>query len=321
MSRELPSGVEVARASAKPSNLVPVLMLVAAAASYGLMPTLNKVAVTDGVPPIAYAFWFSAGSTIILYICCFIAGTLPRYGWEHVRTYVVTGALGISFPAALLAAAAPHLPAGVVALVLALVPSLTYLMALMIRMERFRWISIFGLLFGLGGVCALALPEGGLPGRGATGWLLLTLISAVSFAFVGVFSGRFRPADAPSVTLACGMLLAGTIAILPVVLVTRQHIFFEGTAIDDIAIFGAAAVMALFIYLFFETIRRAGPVFFAQFNYLNVLTGIVWAAILLNERLTAWAWVALFLMFVGLICVNAGTRRAAAESRAAGAAR
>ena len=285
------------------------------------MPTLNKVAATNGVPPIAYAFWFSVGSTIVLYVSCFIAGTLPRYGWEYLRTYLITGALGISFPAALLTAAAPHLPAGVVALVLALVPSLTYVMALVIRMERFRWISIFGLLFGLGGVCALALPEGGLPGRGATGWLLLTLIATACFAFVTVFSGRFRPPDAPSLGLACGMVFAGAVTILPVLLVTRQHVFLEGATIDDVAILGAAAVMALFIYLFFEIICRAGPVFFAQFNYLNVLTGIVWAAILLNERLTAWAWVALLLMFVGLICVNAGTRRASAESRVAGAAR
>ena len=202
------------------------------------------------------------------------------------------------------------------ALVLALIPSLTYLMALVIRMERFRWISIFGLVFGLAGVCALALPEGGLPGRGATGWLLLTLLAASCFAFNIVFTARFRPLDAPSVALACGMLLAGAVAILPVVLITQQHVFFEGTAIDDLAILGAAAVMALFIYLFFEIIRRAGPVFFAQFNYLNVLTGIVWAAILLDERLTPWAWVALFLMLAGLVCVNAGTRRAAAESRA-----
>lgn len=292
------------------SALAPFWMLIGAALIYGLMPSLNKIAATSGVSPLAYAFWVSAGAAVILFGACAYRGTLPRLGWEYIRTYLVSGTLGMAFPVPLLTHAAPHLPAGAVALVLALAPLMTYFLALVLKMERFRWLSTLGLLFGLGGVCALAAPEGSLPEPGATSWAALVLIATMSFAVLNILAARLRLPDAPSVTLACGLVLGASAVLLPVMAVTgTHHLFMDAPILGTLAIISAAFVMAGFIYLFYETVRRAGPVFFSQFVYLNTLTGILWATALLEERLSIWVWIALALMFVGVLLVNTGMRR------------
>ena len=54
--------------------------------------------------------------------------------------------------------------------------------------------------------------------------------------------------------------------------------------------------------LFFEIIRRAGPVFFAQFNYLAVLAGVAWAAAVFRERLSIYLVLAMALCLSACFC-------------------
>ena len=79
----------------------------------------------------------------------------------------------------------------------------------------------------------------------------------------------------------------------------------------------AAAIHCVTFYCFQEVTRRAGAVFFAQFNYLVVAAGIFWALIIFDEMLSLWVWGALACMVVGVWLVNTGARRrtAAASSR------
>ncbi len=72
------------------------------------------------------------------------------------------------------------------------------------------------------------------------------------------------------------------------------------------------AINAVFLVLYLEIIRRAGPVFFAQFNYLAVLTGVAWGAVIFGERLSIYLVLAMVLMFVGVFL--AGYRRPPAVS-------
>jgi drug/metabolite transporter (DMT)-like permease len=51
-------------------------------------------------------------------------------------------------------------------------------------------------------------------------------------------------------------------------------------------------------------------VFFSQFNYLAVLAGIAWAAVIFAERPGVYVWGgALALLFIGLALVNHGLRK------------
>jgi len=81
---------------------------------------------------------------------------------------------------------------------------------------------------------------------------------------------------------------------------------------------GSAARLAD-VVLFFEIIRRAGPVFFAQFNYLAVLAGVAWGAVIFGERLSIYLVLAMVLMFVGVFLSGYRRRPAVApQSNPAG---
>ena len=79
----------------------------------------------------------------------------------------------------------------------------------------------------------------------------------------------------------------------------------------------AAAAIAITYTCFFEIIRRAGALFFAQLNYVVVAAGLFWASVLFGDRLSPWVWGAVGMLAASLALINAGTARAMRERRAA----
>ncbi|MBT4427140.1 MAG: DMT family transporter [Rhodospirillaceae bacterium] len=291
-------------------RFVPLIMLIATAVIFGALFSVNRFAIAGGVPPIAYAFWQSLGAGLALLFLALFTKSLPRLDLIYLRTYIVSGVLGIAFPISLLSIVAAKLPASALTLVLALSPPLTYLFALLLGMERFRIVCIIGILVGLAGVVLMVVPEASLPEPEMAGWLLLSLLAPVSFAMVNAFAGKFRPPEAPSVMLACGLLLASAVFLLPVMFATGQaYIPLGENGIGDWAVLMAVAINAAFWLLFFEIVRRAGSVFFSQFNYLAVLAGIAWAMLIFAERPSVYIWGALALLFLGLALVNRGIKK------------
>ncbi len=242
-------------------------------------------------------------------------GKLPRFSLVHLRSYVGTGALAIAIPIPLLTYVAPNLPAGVVTLVIILSPPLTYVFATLLGMEKPHWLRIVGTLLGLGGVLIVILPKTSLPSPDMAGWVVLALGAPLCFAMTNVFAARFRPPESLSVTLASGLLLAAAVLLVPVMLGTGQLYLFPGPSFEaDLALLLVTLVNALHYFLFLDIIRLAGPVFFAQFNYLAVIAGIGWGLAIVGERHSIYVWGALAVMLLGLTLVNYGGRMARGAS-------
>lgn len=178
-------------------------------------------------------------------------------------------------------------------------------------MVKFRAICIVGIVVGLAGVALLLVPDASLPEPNMAGWLLLALLVPVCFAMVNAFAGRFRPPEAPSDMLACGLLVASALFLLPIMFATGQAYVPTGVGgLGDWAILVATAINVIFWPLFFEIIRRAGAGFFSQFNYLAVLAGIAWAVVIFAERPGVYVWGgALARLCIGLAMVNHGLRK------------
>ena len=285
-------------------------MLAAAAVIYGAIFTVNKLAATAGVPPLAYSFWQSFGAGVVLWLVLTLNGERLGVTRQHLVGYVVIGALVIGIPITLLTYIAPRLPAGVMTLVLALSPPFTFMLSVLGRLERFRVMGLFGLLCGFVGVVVMVAPGATLGSPDAWKWFLLALAAPLLFASSNVAAAVLRPPAASSAAMGAGVLFGSSLVLLPVMLITGQGWFPQ--AFDDGAIgtLIAIAINAAFLVLFFEIIRRAVPTFFAQFNYLAVLAGVAWGGIVFGERLTLTFFLAMVLMFVGVFL--SGYRRAAA---------
>lgn len=286
-------------------------MLIAAALVYGAFISVHKLAGEAGIAPIAYGFWQSLGAGSVLLALSFVTGGPPGRGAVHLRAYLVIGALAIGLPVSLLSYVAPNLPVSILTLVLAMSPPFTYALGLLTRIERWRWPAVVGIGLGLTGVAVIVVPDAAMPEPGMPGWFLLALLAPLMFATANVSAVILRPPAMSSVAMASGVLLGSACVQAVAMAITGQTYWFANFpgAIDGLLL-AAIVINSIFVTLYLEIVRLAGPVFFAQFNYLAVLTGIAWGWLIFSDTVNSMVWVAFALMAVGVALISRRPARA-----------
>ena len=58
---------------------------------YPLLFTLNNLAVSAGIPAIAFTFWQTLGASIILLTIGMVRKELPKWEWQYIKAYLVIG--------------------------------------------------------------------------------------------------------------------------------------------------------------------------------------------------------------------------------------
>jgi len=280
-------------------------MLLATGCFYGLQLTLNKVATTGGIPPIPLIFWTALGSGLVLFGINAFRGQYPRFDFAHVRAYLLVGVIGCGGPYILLAYVAPKIPAGTVALTLALVPMVVYGLALLMRMEGFRWLRFSGVVLGFAGMVLIVAPDASLPEPSMGLWVLLCLAGPLCFALSAIAGDKWRPPETDSLAMAGGALLTGALFCLIVTAISGEWWFFEGP-FDwaDASIPIIVVIQVINWTMFFATIRLAGAVFYSTVSYPETLCGIAWGYLIFSETHSGWVWGALVLLLAGLYLVN-----------------
>ena len=305
--------------AAKASLLFPWILLVGGAIAYASAFSANRFAFDAGFPFLAYSFWQALFGGVALLAVSALSRALPPLSPAHLRLYALTSIVGFGIPLVALTFAAGKLPPTVIPLVVTLVPALTYIFALILKEERFRFLSVAGLLLGLAGVVLIiVLPAGSLGTGVAAGWLILALAAPLGYALNNVAVPFLRPPATNSLQLSTGVLVVGAIVLLPVMLIVDGPVMFTSMpAMGIVAMFWAAAANVGIFLCLFEIIRLAGPVFFSQFNYVVVAAGILWGAIFFPQdtAFSPWVWVAVAIMAAGLVLANTGTNKAIGESQ------
>lgn len=282
-------------------DAIALVLLFVAALVYGAIFSVNKLAADIGWPPFAFACLQSLISGAALLLVELARGRGFALSRRHIVSYLVIGALVIGLPISLLTWIAPHLPAGAMTLVLALSPSLTFVFACLARLDSFRWRGLFGIAAGFAGVLLLISPDSALARGGLIGWFLLALLAPVCFALSNVLASLLRPPATSSTGMAAGILLGSGVVLLPALAVVAEAPWPAAAVLDAAKpLLYATAINAIFFVCFFEIIRRAGPTFFSQFNYLAVLSGVAWGAALFGEAPDLLFWGALALMLLGI---------------------
>ncbi len=289
-------------------------MLVAAAVVYGAFISVHKIAGEGGIAPIAYGFWQSLGAGLLLLSISIATGAAPGRQAIHLRAYLVVGALAIGLPVSLLAYVAPNLPISIMTLVLAMSPPMTYALGLLARVEPWRWSAVIGIGFGLAGVAVIVAPGAAMPGAGMAGWFLLALLAPMMFGAANVSATLLRPPAMTSVAMASGVLLGSAfVQAIAMTLTGQTYWFADFPGVVDGALLAAVFINAIFVTLYLEIVRLAGPVFFAQFNYLAVLTGLGWGWLIFADPINPVIWVAFVLMAIGVVLISKRTATAPAN--------
>lgn len=278
--------------------------------SFGVMFVCNRLATTHGVPFLPYVFVEALGGSAILLAVCAARDQLPDFSGKSLKYYFLTGIFNFSLPFSILSLVAPKVPSGILSLGLMLIPLMIYALALLLGMDRFHWLRLAGLVLGLAGVMLVLVPQASLPSPDLAGWVAVGLLAPLCYALGTILMAWLQPAAKKPLPLACGLLIASTITMVPVVMLSGTWWFFDGP-IDagHWAVLGAIVNTAIMYVLVYSLIQRAGPVFFSTADYIATLLGVGFGALFFGDSHSLWIWAALLLMFTGLFFVNFGAGR------------
>lgn len=276
-------------------------LLVVAAAIYGGIFPVNRMAAEAGFPPLSFALLQSLLAAIALLAWNAVRRRSFPLSRAHVIAYLVIGGLVTGLPIGLLVKAAEHIDASILTLVLCLSPILTLAIASATGIERFDRRVLFGMLFGAAGVAVIAWPDSGVISAPDIGWFLLALLAPVMFATANNCAAWLRPPAAPALAMAAGTLLGAAVVALVVTLALGSPLLplaLSSPIIWPLAL--ASAINVVFFWLFFELVARIGPAKFSVFNYLAVVAGLVWSMLWFGESPAPIFWVACGLMLIGM---------------------
>lgn len=292
--------------------MISFITLILLGFTWGTGYSIARFAMTNGVPPLGYSFWQSIGPAIIIGIIACLRGQQVKLTRSTTGFYLVTGLTGIVIPNTTMYIAAPHLPAGILAMIVNTVPIVAYPMALFARLETFNWQRMIGILIAFCALMLIIIPKSSLPSPDLAPWVLSTLITPISFAFCSIYITRYRPAGSDVLTLSSGMLLFSSLMLIPLVYHTSSFYWFNyPLTMPDWVIFLEIMLSSIGYILFFYLLKIAGPVFYSLVDTIVVLTGIFWGYIIFGEVLNKWTGMAVCLILIALLLVTRQQRIAA----------
>ena len=212
--------------------------------------------------------------------------------------------------------AAVHLPAGVLSILLSMIPIWAFPIALFLALDRFEWRRFIGLAVGMMAVLMIVLPGADMSGFIPVFWVFIGLIAGLFYAFEGNYVARWGTAGLDPIQVLWGASIFGMIVTLPLALGSGQWIDPRPPyGPPDLAQVVGASLHVTAYAGYVWLVGRAGPVFAVQISYFVTIFGIFWAWVILREAYPASVWFALGLMLLGMYLVK--PRKPSLEARAA----
>ena len=281
------------------------LILIILGLGWGLSFTLGKIAITAGGTPIGLTFWQSLFSGLILLAYVFFRHRkiiIPKIMFLPI---VIITFLSVVIPNIIFYACIEHLDAGVLSISVSVIPLFTYLIAMGLRMDRFKIRRVLGLITGFCALLILILPENSLPDKRDIPWVLLALNCALCYALENIYIDRLALQNFGPIRLVCAVSFVSAIITFLLSLVMDQFFMLQPANlylfISTLGLgFISATAYSIFIYL----IGRAGSVFSSQVGYLVTFFGVVWGIIILGESHSVFVWLSLAMIMLGIFLVQ-----------------
>lgn len=294
-------------------------ILVVLGAGWGITMPLTKIAVSTGYKHFGLIFWQLAIGAAFMGVLCTLRGIRLPLERRHLRLYLVLAMIGTILPNSASYQAAVHLPAGILSILLSMIPMFAFPIALAMGLDRFSLRRFGGLVCGLIGVSLIVLP--GLPTQidVPVYWVCIALLGGLCYAVEGNFVAKWGVEGLDALQVLYGASLIGAILLLPVVLLTGQWIDPAAALTREGQAQIASSIIHVCVYAgYVWLVGRAGPIFAVQVSYLVTGFGILWAKLILDEAYAPAIWAALALMFVGMYLVQPRAKAALAPSQAMG---
>lgn len=280
-------------------------LLIVLGAGWGVTQPLAKIAVSEGYRHFGLVFWQLAIGAAFLGGVTLARGTGLPMTPRHLRFYVLIALIGTVLPNSASYQAAVHLPAGVISILLSLVPMFAFPIALLLAVDQFSWVRLAGLLAGVAGVLLIIGPDASLPERAMVAFIPLALIAPVFYGLEGNVVAKWGTHGLDAVQVLTGASIIGALIALPLALTSGQWIDPRPPwGAPDLALIASSIIHATVYCAYVWLVGQTGAVFAAQVSYLVTGFGVLWSMLLLDERYSGYVWLAMAVMFVGLLLVQ-----------------
>lgn len=248
-------------------------LLLLLGACWGLMPSLSRIIMVDGLHPLCVASWTLGISAVLMLMVSVATGRYPGTTWHLMRRYLVLGLFGNVLSQLLLFWAASEPPAMIIAIILTAKSFIVFIIAASMGLEAPNLKRFIGLSLGLACVVLIMVPGSGSTGSASWVWILIAL--GVPFCY----------ALEDMIATSTGATIAAALSLAPVTLFSSAFISPDG-AISSYgwAFVLIAAISAFSTILLVRTIRTTGAVFASQAGYSMTAAGILWSVVLLMKR-------------------------------------
>lgn len=233
---------------------------------------------------------------------------IPRRVGTWLRLLVM-GILGTAIPFAAISWGTQYIPSGLSAILNATMPLFTVVLAAACGSERLTPWRLAGVAIGFCGIVVLALPKLGGGLEPSLLGEMAVVAAALSYA-VGIVYARRALADQPPLVAAFGQISTSCLVLSLLALLEPAPLAFpSAAAVGSLLAVGMLGTGIAYI-IYYRLLQMVGPTNTSLTTYISPLFGILWGFLILGERLSWHAFVALLLIFLGLVCVNRRPARA-----------
>lgn len=269
------------------------------------MYAFAKVAGGHGISPFGLLAWQLLFAAIVIGVVAAVRGEWPALKPANLRYAAIAGVLGITGPNLVTFAALKHVPAGLVGVITALSPALTYAIATLFSAERFEPLRAAGVLLGLAGVMAILLPRGALPGPEALPWAVAAVLAPLLLAGGNVFRSLAWPPGLRPLAAASLLLAIQALVLVPVAAMLGEfEVPRSLSGARDLPLLGAGALTAAFYLGAFELQKRGGAVVVGQIGYVITVASLLLGALVFGERYPLTTFLAVAVVLAGVMLAN-----------------
>jgi drug/metabolite transporter (DMT)-like permease len=270
--------------------------LVLLAALWGASFLFMRVAAPQFGPFSLMAFRTGIAALALLPLLVF-AGGLHELGAAAPRIALV-GLINSALPFVLFGYAALHLDAGFAAVLNAVAPFWSALVAYLWLGERLGVFRVLGLLVGFSGVVVLVWGRAGV-GAGGAGTAIAAILLATFFYGVAANYTRRYLTGVAALANAAGSQVFAAILLAPLAWLFWPDRVPDAKAWLNVVLLGVLSTGLAYV-LFFRLIARVGPSRAIAVTFLIPIFGMIWGALILGEVVTVR-------MLAGTAVILAGT--------------
>ncbi len=284
-------------------QLVYVFAVIVQGAAWGTQFVMLKLAAEGGYDELTVLFIAMFLLSACYFVILLVRRSRFRLTVKSLEFFAITGLLGYALPLAATLHAAPHLPAGVITLMICFTPVISIAVALLARTERVSRTRLVAVALGMAAAVMVLAPQLSLPELGILEWMLLVGLVPLCYGIESIYVDRHWPEGFDIWQVGFGEAAAAMILVAPLVIVFGEP-WPEPTwttAEAGIVVFSLIGLVEIVLY--FWLINRTGGVLVNFCVFAALLAGIAWGIVLFGERhdMAVWGAAALLLAAMALL--------------------